>query len=117
MSATILLSCSIDAKNPLALPVVGENELTLLTPTLLELNLVTTKAPDPAIADEWNFVGPNFSPGRWFRLEIAFLEIFVLVVVNDRRRRIRPPVDAGRVIVEIGRGTLSAHAGCWRIKG
>src|SRR5579872_6483363 len=44
---------------PLLLPPVGSYQLRILTPTLLELALVTTKAPDPAPTVEWGFVDPN----------------------------------------------------------
>ena len=43
----------------LALPVVGAYQLRLLTPALLELTLVTTKAPDPAVLSEWDFVNAS----------------------------------------------------------
>src|SRR5262249_8341278 len=36
------------------LPKVGDNILHVLTPTLLELKLITTKQPDPAQVTEWN---------------------------------------------------------------
>ena len=48
--------------NSLASPAVGDRELKILTPTLLELTLVTTKQPDPEPVTTWNFVGPNFTP-------------------------------------------------------
>ena len=38
------------------LPAVGDHWVCLLGPNLLELNLVTTKKPDPAPPSEWNFV-------------------------------------------------------------
>jgi hypothetical protein len=44
---------------PLYLPQVGDHQLRLLSPTLLELMLVTTKAPDPAPVTQWNFVDTN----------------------------------------------------------
>jgi len=40
----------------LALPPVGSNTLHVLSPTLLELVLINTKAPDPAPVTSWNFV-------------------------------------------------------------
>ena len=45
---------------PLALPEVGTAELKILKPDLLELTLITTKAPAPARPTEWNFVAANF---------------------------------------------------------
>jgi glycosyl hydrolase family 9/cellulase-like Ig domain-containing protein len=40
----------------LRLPAVGDRQLRILSPTMLELTLVTTKAPDPAPVRQWNFV-------------------------------------------------------------
>lgn len=40
----------------LTLPVVGSNELRVVTPTTLELTLISTKKPDPAPVTQWNFV-------------------------------------------------------------
>src|SRR5580658_5842130 len=41
---------------PLRLPPVGSYQLRVLAPSLLELTLVTTKPPDPAPLNQWNFV-------------------------------------------------------------
>ena len=49
------------AENFAALPAVGSHQLRILSPTLLELTLVTTKDPNPAPVTTWNFVGPNFA--------------------------------------------------------
>ena len=38
------------------LPAVGWNELRIVSPSVLELTLVTTKPPDPAPVQQWNFV-------------------------------------------------------------
>ncbi len=43
----------------LILPSVGDHALRVLTPTLLELRQITTKAADPAQVSSWNFVGKN----------------------------------------------------------
>ncbi len=43
----------------LDLPQVGDNRLYCLSPTLLELTLITTKQPDPAAPAQWNFVDQN----------------------------------------------------------
>ncbi|MEO6035314.1 MAG: chitobiase/beta-hexosaminidase C-terminal domain-containing protein [Verrucomicrobiota bacterium] len=40
-------------------PAVGSYGLRILSPTLLELTLVTLKQPDPATLTEWNFVANN----------------------------------------------------------
>ncbi len=41
---------------PLHLPAPGDHQLRLLSPTLLELTLITAKAPDPARIKEWDFI-------------------------------------------------------------
>jgi len=46
----------------LDLPAVGATSLRVLTPTLLELTLVTTKAVDPAAVTDWNFIDANGQP-------------------------------------------------------
>lgn len=46
----------------LALPEIGAHELRVLTPTTLELSLVTTKQPDPAPVTQWNFVRGEGEP-------------------------------------------------------
>lgn len=45
--------------NPLAVPQVGDHQLRILSPRVLELSLVTTKEPDPARVTTWDFVGEN----------------------------------------------------------
>src|SRR5258708_2835590 len=47
-------------ENPLALPAVGAHQFHILSPTLLELTLITTKPPEPAPVTNWNFVTDNF---------------------------------------------------------
>jgi hypothetical protein len=42
--------------NPLAMPNVGATQLRILSPTLLELSLISTKRPDPAPVERWNLV-------------------------------------------------------------
>lgn len=49
----------ITGDNPLEMPVVGAHGLRILSPDLLELTLITTKAPDPAPLTRWDFVGPG----------------------------------------------------------
>ncbi|MES2695665.1 MAG: glycoside hydrolase family 9 protein, partial [Verrucomicrobiota bacterium] len=45
------------AENAIArLPQVGDHSLRILSPTVLELNRITTKEPDPAQPTSWNFV-------------------------------------------------------------
>src|SRR4051794_22230469 len=63
--AALLLSSSsaqeliISDDNPLEMPPVGAHQLRILSPTLLELTLVTTKQADPAPVNRWNFVAEN----------------------------------------------------------
>lgn len=47
-------------ENPLALPTVGATSLQILTPSLLELGVVTRKAPDPARVPEWDFIDSQY---------------------------------------------------------
>ncbi len=41
------------------LPKVGENQLTIVSPTVLELRRITSKQPDPATVTEWNFINSS----------------------------------------------------------
>src|SRR4051812_4323483 len=58
---TTFLPSAVAQSNTAALPAVGQAELNILTPTLLELSLITTKEPDPAPVSVWNFVAPDYS--------------------------------------------------------
>jgi hypothetical protein len=46
----------------LILAAVGDHALRVLSPTLLELRQITTKAPDPATVSTWNLVDANGNP-------------------------------------------------------
>jgi hypothetical protein len=46
----------------LILASVGDHALRVLSPTLLELRQITTKAPDPATVSTWNLVDANGQP-------------------------------------------------------
>jgi hypothetical protein len=46
--------------NPLDLPEVGSYRLRVLTPTILELTLITSKDPSPARVTTWDFVSDRF---------------------------------------------------------
>ena len=59
----------------------GARELRVLTPVLLELNLVQTKAPDPARLEFWDFVAPD---GRARLPDIGQFA----VTIGDRRGRV-----------------------------
>jgi hypothetical protein len=47
-------------EDSLRMPVPGAHGLRILSPTLLEVTLITTKDPDPAPVKEWNFVNSSF---------------------------------------------------------
>jgi hypothetical protein len=47
-------------EDSLRMPVPGAHQLRILSPTLLELTLITTKDPDPATVRDWNFVNSSF---------------------------------------------------------
>ena len=49
----------IDDSAPLSLPKPGAHQLRILTPQVLELTLITSKNPDPAPVEQWNFVSTN----------------------------------------------------------
>src|SRR5690242_14047084 len=81
--------------NPLAMPVVGSSELKILTPTLLELMLITTKEPAPAPVTEWNFVGENFAlhlPGLTELRVLANGKEVPIVRLGFKRRALYAPL-------------------------
>ncbi|MEO7677488.1 MAG: glycoside hydrolase family 9 protein, partial [Verrucomicrobiota bacterium] len=55
-AALLAQSLATDNNNSLKLATPGSCELKILSSTLLELALITTKEPDPAEVMEWNFV-------------------------------------------------------------
>jgi hypothetical protein len=57
--AHALADDAVTNENLLALPAPGHHQLRILAPTLLELTLITTKAPDPAKVEQWDFVGDD----------------------------------------------------------
>src|SRR5688572_1361654 len=48
----------ITGSNPLAMPAPGDHGLRVLSPLVLELTLITTKAPDAKV-EQWGFVDEN----------------------------------------------------------
>jgi hypothetical protein len=44
----------------LRLPVPGDHALRIISPSVLELTMITTKEPDPAPVTTWNLVGSNY---------------------------------------------------------
>jgi hypothetical protein len=83
--------------NSLAMPQVGEHGLRVLSPTLLELTLVTTQAKQGGPVDRWDFVGENFTPrippATAFRVTAAGKTIPV-VKVGFKRRPLYAPNKA-----------------------
>src|SRR5687768_17225784 len=75
--------------NPAAMPEVGHHNLRVLTDTLLELTLITTKDPDPAPPTVWNFVGPNYSlnlpPASEFEVRVGSNTVSVAEIGFKRR--------------------------------
>lgn len=52
----------ISDDSPLQMPPPGAHQLRVLSPSVLELTLITTKQPDPATVQEWNFIGADGQP-------------------------------------------------------
>jgi hypothetical protein len=46
--------------NTLAMPAIGDHGLRVISPTILELTLITTKQKDPARVTAWDFVNDQF---------------------------------------------------------
>src|SRR6516162_10255880 len=44
---------------PLQMPLPGAHALRVLSPSVLEITLITTKGPDPTRVTEWNFIGAD----------------------------------------------------------
>src|SRR5438309_1939794 len=64
--------------NPLLMPRPGAYQLRVLSPTVLELTLITTKPPDPARVEQWDFVTDGEKP----RLPAA--EQFLVVAAGQK---------------------------------
>ena len=58
-AASAPLTPTLDAPIQLLPPAVCEHSLRALTPTWLELRLITIQSPHPAGVDRWNFVTPD----------------------------------------------------------
>ncbi|MDB6122113.1 MAG: cellodextrinase [Pedosphaera sp.] len=50
------MGLAMNDADPLYLPKIGDHQLRVISPTILELTLLTTKEPDPAPITQWNFV-------------------------------------------------------------
>lgn len=83
------------AENPLALPVPGETVLRVLSPTVLELTLITRKEPDPQPPPQWNFVNAQFHfdtpPASDFAVRAGARTIGVREI-GFRRRAVYAPI-------------------------
>src|SRR6185312_15721582 len=62
----------ISDANPLAMPPVGAHQLRILSPTLLELTLITTEKPG-GVPAQWNFVGAKDKPNLPGATEFAVI--------------------------------------------
>ncbi|HWI59701.1 MAG TPA: cellulase N-terminal Ig-like domain-containing protein, partial [Bacillota bacterium] len=64
LGAWAAMNLPLDDSAPLSLPKVGDHQLRLFSSNVVELLLITTKAPDPAPVTQWNFVDANgnFTP-------------------------------------------------------
>ena len=81
----------------LELPAIGASQLRVLSPTVLELSLITTKAPDPAPVGRWNFVSTNgdlhLPDAKQFRVTVGGQEIPVQKV-GFKRHVVYAPLKA-----------------------
>ena len=78
----------------LHMPLPGENELHILSPNLLELRLITTKA-ETANVGQWNFVGPSGQPNLPLPVEFVVLvngQPVGMKAVGFRRRPLYAPL-------------------------
>ena len=83
----------LDDDQPLRMPPVGSYQLRVLSPTMLELTLITTKPPDPAPVAQWNFVEGGASvpdPGD-FTISADSRPIAIKRVAFKRRVLYAPP--------------------------
>jgi hypothetical protein len=97
--SALLLPAQADALDSfdatLQAPKVGQHTLRILSPTVLELVLVSTKEPDPAPAETWNwvnggaFTATNFSAAK----VIVNGQTNPIVGVGFKRRPLFAPLD------------------------
>lgn len=81
--------------NPMQMPTVGSYGLRVLTPTLIELTLITIKQPDPAPVTEWSFVsgGVFTAPSTSQFIVTAGTETITVQSVGFKRRALYAPVE------------------------
>jgi hypothetical protein len=85
----------ISDANPLAMPPVGAHQLRILSPTLVELTLITTKKPDPAPVTQWDFAdlnGKPHLPGKKEFLVLAGGKTNAVQSVGFKRRVLYAPL-------------------------
>src|SRR5687767_14476413 len=90
------ISRAFPAENSLELPQPGDHKLTVLTPFVLELSYVNTKAANPARVSTWDFVNTNFqfqapAPSQ-FAVTGNGQPISVIAVLGFKRRPLYGPV-------------------------
>jgi hypothetical protein len=82
-------------KNILQLPNAGDHQLRILSPTVLELQLITRKDPDPAPPSTWNFVNSSqqFTPPAASEFNVtANGQAIAVQSVSFKRRPIYAPL-------------------------
>jgi len=88
--------------DPIQMPPIGSNALRVITPTLVELVLVNTKAPDPAQITQWNFVDSSgvlhLPAASEFVVTADGLPIAVQSVGFKRRPYYAPIIDYPKTI-------------------
>jgi hypothetical protein len=84
------------------LPAIGDNELHILSPNLLELKLITTKAGDPAPVTQWNFVNNgNFTAPSVSAFNVTVNGQTVAVTgVGFKRRPLYAPIETYDLRIE-----------------
>jgi hypothetical protein len=89
-------SVSVADNTTLQIPKVGDHTLRILSPTVLELQLVTRKDPDPAQPALWNFVDSSLNlltpPASEFSVTVNGQNVTVQTVCF-KRRPLYAPLD------------------------
>ncbi len=78
------------------LPVVGDQALHILSPTLLELYLVNTKQPDPATVDSWDWVTneADFAPPNLSSIQVNVDgQVDPVAQIGFKRRPLYAPLN------------------------
>ena len=107
-AAAILLSLGSRSNfaaelNPLAMPPIGHSQLRILSPAILELTLIATKAPDPEPPAQWNFVDPNFNlslPASSEFVVRAGTNTLSIATIGFKRRPLYAPLETRDLRIE-----------------